>query len=92
MIELQSGEKSKQICPYRAFIESSNACITNSDFPGYACLASVCSRARAIQLMEVNLAVLGARVAEAASQGAQIILLPEDGIHGYGHVSRETLR
>ena len=24
--------------------------------------------------------------------GAQIILLPEDGIHGYGHISRETLR
>lgn len=24
--------------------------------------------------------------------GAQIILLPEDGIHGYGHISRQTLR
>ena len=24
--------------------------------------------------------------------GAQIILLPEDGIHGYGHISRDTLR
>ena len=56
------------------------------------CLATVCSRARAIQLMEVNLAVLETKVVEAASQGAQIILLPEDGIHGYGHVSRETLR
>ena len=32
------------------------------------------------------------QVVEAARQGAQIILLPEDGIHGYGQVTRETLR
>ena len=32
------------------------------------------------------------QVVEAARLGAQIILLPEDGIHGYGQVTRETLR
>ena len=32
------------------------------------------------------------QVVEAARQGAQIILLPEDGIHGYGQLTRETLR
>ena len=57
-----------------------------------ACTAQVCSRQEAIELMEVNLATLEKQVEQAALNGAQIILLPEDGIHGYGHVSRETLR
>merc|ERR1712212_1381635 len=51
---------------------------------------SVCSRDQAIQLMEINLAVLRRQVEEAAEQGANIILLPEDGIHGYGF-NRHTL-
>ena len=57
-----------------------------------ACTGQVCSREEAIELMEVNLATLEKQIEQAALNGAQIILLPEDGIHGYGHVSRETLR
>ena len=57
-----------------------------------ACLYTVCSREDAIDLMEVNLQILERKVIEAAENGAQIILLPEDGIHGYGHVNRQTLR
>jgi pantetheine hydrolase len=57
----------------------------------WACTERVCSREEAVQAMQVNLAVLRDQVAEAARQGAAIILLPEDGIHGYGF-SRETLR
>ena len=57
-----------------------------------ACLTTVCSRARAIQLMEQNLWLMEQQVVEAARLGAQIILLPEDGIHGYGHLNREILR
>ena len=57
-----------------------------------ACTDKVCSRQEAIELMEVNLMELEHQVEEAARQGAQIILLPEDGIHGYGHISRDTLR
>ena len=57
-----------------------------------ACLYKVCSREDAINLMEVNLQILESKVIEAAEDGAQIILLPEDGIHGYGHVNRQTLR
>ena len=57
-----------------------------------ACLYKVCSREDAINLMEVNLQILESKVIEAAENGAQIILLPEDGIHGYGHVNRQTLR
>ena len=57
-----------------------------------ACLYKVCSREEAIDLMEVNLQMMERKVNEAAENGAQIILLPEDGIHGYGHVNRQTLR
>ena len=57
-----------------------------------ACTGTVCSRQEAILLMEENLMELEHQVEEAARQGAQIILLPEDGIHGYGHISRDTLR
>ena len=57
-----------------------------------ACLYKVCSREDAVDLMEVNLQILERQVIEAAENGAQIILLPEDGIHGYGHVNRQTLR
>ena len=57
-----------------------------------ACLYKVCSREDAVDLMEVNLQILERKVIEAAENGAQIILLPEDGIHGYGHVNRQTLR
>ena len=57
-----------------------------------ACLYKVCSREEAIDLMEVNLQMMERKVIEAAENGAQIILLPEDGIHGYGHVNRQTLR
>ena len=57
-----------------------------------SCLARLCSRDEAISLMEENLWVMEQQVVEAARQGAQIILLPEDGIHGYGHMSREFLR
>ena len=57
-----------------------------------ACLYTVCSREDAINLMDVNLQILERKVIEAAENGAQIILLPEDGIHGYGHVNRQTLR
>ena len=57
-----------------------------------ACLNKVCSREDAVDLMEVNLQILERKVIEAAENGAQIILLPEDGIHGYGHVNRQTLR
>ena len=56
------------------------------------CLYKVCSREDAVELMEVNLQILETKVVEAAENGAQIILLPEDGIHGYGHVNRQTLR
>jgi len=56
----------------------------------WTCTQNLCTREQAIQMMEVNLAVLRGQVEEAASQGAQIILLPEDGIHGYGF-SRHTL-
>ena len=58
----------------------------------FSCLARLCSRDEAISLMEDNLRLLELEVVEAARQGAQIILLPEDGIHGYGHVSRDFLR
>ena len=57
-----------------------------------ACLYKVCSREDAIELMEINLQILEAKVIEAAENGVQIILLPEDGIHGYGHLNRQTLR
>ena len=57
-----------------------------------ACLYKVCSREDAINLMEVNLQILESKVIEAAENGAQIILLPEDGIHGYGHENRQNLR
>ena len=56
----------------------------------WTCTQNLCTRDQAIQLMEVNLAVMRGQVAEAASQGASIILLPEDGIHGYGF-NRHTL-
>jgi len=57
----------------------------------WTCTEQLCTREQAIQLMEVNLAILREQVEEAASQGASIILLPEDGIHGYGF-NRHTLR
>ena len=41
--------------------------------------------------MEVNLQILEEQVLAAARNGAQIILLPEDGIHGFGHMSRQAL-
>ena len=57
-----------------------------------ACLYKVCSREEAISLMEVNLQILEEQVLAAARNGAQIILLPEDGIHGFGHMNRQALR
>ena len=41
--------------------------------------------------LQVNLAVLRTAVEEAAGAGAELVLLPEDGIHGYGF-TRETVR
>ena len=43
------------------------------------CSSRVCSREEAKALMEINLSVLEKQVVEAAKQGADIILLPEDG-------------
>jgi len=60
--------------------------------PPTACVSTICSREEAIELMEVNLRIMEEQIIEAAGQGAQFILLPEDGIHGYGYYSRETLR
>ena len=57
-----------------------------------ACTSRLCTREEAVELMEINLAVLEEQVVEAARQGANIILLPEDGIHGYGHENRDILR
>merc|ERR1711936_212617 len=57
----------------------------------WSCTQTLCSREEAIQHMEVNLAVLREQVVEASIQGASIILLPEDAIHGYGF-NRQTLR
>eukprot|EP00092_Neocalanus_flemingeri_P008400 GFUD01009056.1.p1 GENE.GFUD01009056.1~~GFUD01009056.1.p1 ORF type:complete len:524 (-),score=153.49 GFUD01009056.1:111-1682(-) len=57
----------------------------------YTCTQKLCTREQAIQMMEVNLAVLRRQVEQASTQGANIILLPEDGIHGYGF-NRHTLR
>jgi len=50
-----------------------------------ACKERVCTREEAVNAMEVNLQVLDHQVAEAASQGADILLLPEDAIHGSGY-------
>ena len=44
-----------------------------------SCSARICTRKEAIELMEINLSVLEEQVVEAARQGANIILLPEDG-------------
>jgi pantetheine hydrolase len=55
------------------------------------CTRAVCSRAQAISLLETNLASMRAAVASAAEQGAQLVLLPEDGIHGYGF-TRHTIQ
>ena len=44
-----------------------------------SCSDRVCSREEAVSLMEVNLLVLEEQVVEAGRQGANIILLPEDG-------------
>ena len=55
-----------------------------------ACTSRVCTREEAVDLMEINLGVLEEQVVEAARQGAKIILLPEDGIHGYGHENRQA--
>ena len=57
-----------------------------------SCSSRLCTREEATQLMEINLSVLEDQVVEAARQGADIILLPEDGIHGYGHENRDFLR
>ena len=54
------------------------------------CTQRLCTRQEAIVAMEVNLRVLREQVVEAASKGANIILLPEDAIHGFGF-SREFL-
>ena len=61
--------------------------VTASDV---GCTETVCTRDQAIELMEANLAVLRENVEEAARQGADLILLPEDGIHGYGF-NRENI-
>ena len=44
-----------------------------------SCSDRICSREEAMTLMEINLRVLEKQVVEAAVQGANIILLPEDG-------------
>jgi len=54
------------------------------------CQERVCTRQEAINAMETNLQVLAHQVEEAASQGVDILLLPEDAIHGSGF-SRQTL-
>ena len=57
-----------------------------------SCSSRLCTREEAVKLMEINLGVLEQQVVEAARQGANIILLPEDGIHGYGQENRDFLR
>ena len=54
------------------------------------CSQTVCSREEAVLVLQTNLATLLPQVEEAAGQGAQLILLPEDGIHGYGF-TRDTI-
>jgi len=54
------------------------------------CTLRTCTREEAIQVISSNLGVLTAKVGEAAREGAELILLPEDGIHGYGF-TRETI-
>jgi len=54
------------------------------------CTLRTCTREEAIQVISSNLAVLTAKVEEAGREGAELILLPEDGIHGYGF-TRETI-
>ena len=56
------------------------------------CLNNVCLREAALFYIEANLVILEAQVVKAARNGTQIILLPEDGIHGYRHLNRQTLR
>jgi len=56
------------------------------------CLNNVCLREAALFYIEANLLILEAQVVQAARNGTQIILLPEDGIHGYRHLNRQTLR
>jgi len=55
-----------------------------------ACQQRVCTREEAIIAMEENLQVLRQQVDQAATQGANILLLPEDAVHGSGF-SRQTL-
>jgi len=54
------------------------------------CTQAVCTRDQAVELLETNLATLRDNAAAAAEQGANLILLPEDGIHGYGF-NRDTI-
>ena len=56
------------------------------------CLNNVCLREVALGYIELNLQILEEQVVKAARNGTQIILLPEDGIHGYRHLNRQTLR
>uniref|UniRef100_A0A3Q3GMY3 Biotinidase n=1 Tax=Labrus bergylta TaxID=56723 RepID=A0A3Q3GMY3_9LABR len=48
------------------------------------------SRSAALQHMQKNLDIYEEQAAEAAKQGAQILVFPEDGIHGY-HFSRSSI-
>merc|ERR1712126_14098 len=56
----------------------------------FGCTTRICTREEAIEVIASNLEVLIPKVEEAARLGADLILLPEDGIHGYGF-TRETI-
>jgi len=55
------------------------------------CSQAVCTRDQAILIMEENISTLRSAVEAAAEAGAELVLLPEDGIHGYGF-TRDTIR
>merc|ERR1712013_564654 len=55
------------------------------------CSQAVCTRDQAILVMEENISSLRSAVEAAAEAGAELVLLPEDGIHGYGF-TRDTIR
>ena len=55
------------------------------------CSQTLCTRDQAILVMEENISSLRSAVEAAAEAGAELVLLPEDGIHGYGF-TRDTIR
>ena len=55
------------------------------------CTEDVCTREEAVDMMEMNLEILRNNVELASQQGVDLILLPEDGIHGYGF-NRKNIR